>query len=79
MQTIGKHRKIYLIAFGAIRKMIVMIYSFFMEYLLKRKLPMAFLVSDCPRCGTRKINFLVIGAHLSEVVRDSFHGNRDAG
>lgn len=36
---------------------------------------MAFLAADCPRCGTKKIQFLVIGACKSLEIRNSLHGN----
>lgn len=38
---------------------------------------MAFLVADCPRCGTRKIQFVVIGVSKSAELRDTQHGIRD--
>ncbi|MDF2914249.1 MAG: hypothetical protein K0R96_2370 [Pantoea agglomerans] len=38
---------------------------------------MAFIVADCPRCGSRKIQFVVIGACKSAELRDTYHRIND--
>ncbi|MEN4525062.1 DUF4145 domain-containing protein [Pantoea agglomerans] len=38
---------------------------------------MAFLVADCPRCGTKKIQFTIIGACKISERRDSINGIHD--
>lgn len=38
---------------------------------------MAFLVADCPRCGSKKIQFIVIGASKSAELRNTRHRIND--